>query len=68
MNRKRRALIVGIDHYQQPGMDLKFAGADARAMESMLKRNQDGSANFECCLYVDKINDSAPIHSRGIET
>lgn len=34
----RRALIIGIDHYQLPGNDLQAATADAAAMASSLAK------------------------------
>lgn len=61
MMTKRRALIVGIDHYQKNGMDLKSAAADARAMEAMLKSHQDHAANFHCKLWADQADGGAPI-------
>lgn len=61
MATQRRALIVGIDHYQREGMNLKSAGADARAMAAMLKSNQDRTANFDCKLWVDQTDGGVPI-------
>lgn len=58
---RRRALIVGIDHYQREGMELKSAVADARAMASMLKSNQDRTANFDCKLWADQTDVGTPI-------
>jgi len=54
MNLQRRALIVGIDHYQQANMDLQAAVADACTMEVMLASHQDGSANYDCLLWADQ--------------
>jgi caspase domain-containing protein len=61
MKTRRRALIVGIDHYEQQGMDLECAVADACAMESMLRSNQDGTANYDCLLWADRTDTGAPI-------
>lgn len=67
MRRKRRALIVGIDHYQQQqGMNLKSAGIDARAMASMLKTHQDGTANFDCRLWVDQTENGSPVNREAL--
>jgi len=51
----RKALIVGIDHY----VDAPLSGciSDARKMEKVLSKNQDGSPNFDCkVLTSDKDN------------
>jgi hypothetical protein len=45
----RRALIVGIDHYDHFN-SLSACVNDAKAMEEALSRNSDGSLNFECRL------------------
>lgn len=42
----RRALIVGVDHYQ--GMPLYGCVNDAQNIAELLERNQDGSKNFFC--------------------
>jgi hypothetical protein len=44
----RRALIVGVDDY--PGAPLSGCVNDARAIEALLSRNQDGAVNFESKL------------------
>ncbi len=44
----RRALVVGVDDY--PEAPLAGCVNDARAVEHLLARNQDGSPNFECRL------------------
>lgn len=41
----RKALVVGITNYQQA--PLRTCCDDANAIESLLKRNEDGSSNFE---------------------
>jgi hypothetical protein len=61
MKASRRALIVGIDNYQQEGMNLNCATADAQAMASMLRSHQDGTANFDCKVWADKTHTGAPI-------
>lgn len=57
----RRALIVGIDHYQLPGNDLQSAVADARAIRELLSKNADGTPNYSCRLLDDTMEDGAPI-------
>lgn len=50
----RRALLVGIDEYQDPGIaKLSGAVADATAMRDVLARNEDGSPNYDCRLLVN---------------
>lgn len=45
----KRALIIGIDKYNDPNIrDLTGAVKDARAMESVLATNEDGSPNYDC--------------------
>src|SRR5438876_11467216 len=43
----RRALIVGINHYDHVA-PLQGCVPDALAMEEVLSRNADGSVNFQC--------------------
>jgi hypothetical protein len=45
----RRALIVGIDNYNNVP-NLTGCVADAKSVEQLLKRNQDGTPNYECRL------------------
>src|ERR1700722_18789476 len=47
----RRALIVGINNYENVGI-LNSCVADAEAMVEVLSRHQDNSVNFECRLFV----------------
>jgi hypothetical protein len=44
----RRALLVGIDHYEQG--PLEGCIADAEAMERLLSRDDDGTLNFDTTL------------------
>ena len=47
----KRALLVGIDQYDQiPG--LSCCVADATAMRELLQKNEDGSPNYDCRLLV----------------
>lgn len=48
----RRALIVGIDDY--PEAPLAGCVNDARAIEALLARNQDGAVNFESKLLTSE--------------
>ena len=48
----RRALIVGIDDY--PAAPLAGCVNDARAIEALLARNQDGAVNFDCRLLTSE--------------
>jgi hypothetical protein len=47
----RKALIVGIDHYEQIG-DLKGCVHDALGVKAMLDRHADGSVNFGTKIIV----------------
>ena len=49
METSKRALLVGIDHYQNVN-PLTGCVADARGMCEILERNADGSPNYECRL------------------
>lgn len=49
----RRALLVGIDHYQHLG-SLTGCVADAIAMQKLLETNEDGSSNYDCRLLISK--------------
>src|SRR5213080_1985072 len=42
----RKALIVGVDAY--PSVPLTGCVNDANKMEEVLRKNQDGSPNFDC--------------------
>lgn len=52
MDKDKRALIVGIDHYQRLPQ-LSACVADARAMATLLARHDDGSRNYECRIATD---------------
>ena len=43
----KRALLVGIDHYDRFG-SLDGCGNDVNALEALLSRNEDNSPNFDC--------------------
>ncbi|MGA7732413.1 MAG: caspase family protein [Chloroflexia bacterium] len=58
---ERRALIVGINHYQAPGNDLAAAVADAEAIAQLLERHQDQEPNYDCRVLLDKMEDGQPI-------
>lgn len=67
---KRRALIVGIDQYQELN-PLDAAVNDARAISELLARNEDGSLNYECRLWAGTTPEgqaiTRPELRRGIE-
>ena len=43
----KRALLVGIDHYDRFG-SLDGCANDVNALEALLSRNEDNSPNFDC--------------------
>jgi len=47
----RRALLVGIDHYEKLA-PLAGCVADAEAMRDLLENHEDGSTNYHCRLLV----------------
>jgi hypothetical protein len=58
METNKRALLVGIDHYQ--GMSqLTGCVADARSMRELLERHADGSPNYDCRMLTSA--DGPPI-------
>jgi hypothetical protein len=58
MDTTKRALIVGIDHYQHMSQ-LTGCVADARCMHEFLERNGNGSPNYDCRMLTSA--DSFPI-------
>ncbi len=50
----RRALLVGIDHYDHVG-NLGGCENDARALQPLLSRNEDSSRNLDCRLMVGRV-------------
>jgi Caspase domain len=58
MDTSKRALLVGIDHYQNVNQ-LTGCVADARGMCEVLERHADGSPNYECRLLTSA--DGPPI-------
>ena len=57
----RRALVIGIDHYQEIS-PLNGCVNDAYAVKEMLERNADDSVNFGCKLIIG--NSSGDIVTR----
>lgn len=57
----RRALIVGINHYQLPGNDLGAAVADAETIARLLRAHADGRPNYDCRILLDRMEDGRPI-------
>lgn len=66
MKIKRRALIVGLDSYKDPAMKLDSAVKDARAIAVPISSHQDGSANYDCRLWLDRTDDGQPITRREL--
>lgn len=50
----KRALLVGIDRYQHYG-DLRGCVNDAKALEPLLSRNEDGTLNLACKLHAGEV-------------
>src|SRR5438105_4593013 len=57
---KRRALVVGIDHYEDLPA-LTACGRDATAMAAILSQHQDGRPNFDCVFAVDALESGEPL-------
>jgi hypothetical protein len=55
----KAALLFGIDEYD--GAPLGGCANDARAMEALLARNEDGSPNFDCRTLVAPLGESGQI-------
>jgi hypothetical protein len=62
----RKALIVGINHYQMPGNDLEAAIADAVAIRDLLAIHEDGTPNYECRTLLDTTEDGQPINRSSL--
>jgi len=58
MDTNKRALLVGIDHYQNASQ-LTGCASDARCLGKLLERHADGSPNYECRVLTSA--DGAPI-------
>lgn len=56
MSLKKAALLVGIDEY--PGAPLPGCVDDARRVEALLSRNEDGSPNFACRILLAPAGDT----------
>lgn len=54
MPNRRRALVVGIDHY--PGSPLFGCVNDAKAIAALLEAHHDGSPNFEVILRTSDVD------------
>lgn len=65
MTLPRRALLVGIDDYPGPGHALTGCVADAQGMATVLRRNQDGSRNFDVKVVT---SDTATINRQDLRT
>lgn len=58
MSLKKAALLVGIDDYKTA--PLPGCADDAKAMETLLARNEDGSPNFACMTLLAPIGGKGP--------
>lgn len=52
MERPKRALLIGIDHYTGPFFPLRGCVNDVTALFPLLARNEDDSPNFDCRALV----------------
>lgn len=52
MERQKRALLIGIDHYASPPPPLGGCVNDVNALIPLLARNEDDSPNFDCRVLV----------------
>lgn len=57
---QRRALIIGIDTYRN-APSLSGCVADAKAMDELLAKHEDGKPNFDCRTLLDQLEDGTPI-------
>lgn len=60
MYSSRRALIIGINTYQN-GNNLSSCVADAEAMGQLLEEHADGRPNYDCRVLLDQTEKGAPI-------
>jgi hypothetical protein len=60
MANSRRALIIGINSYQQ-GANLSTCVADAQAMGQLLEEHEDERPNYDCRILLDQTEKGAPI-------
>jgi len=60
----KRALFVGIDHY--PNVPLNGCIADARAMASVLERNEDGTRNYDVRVITSDTDPIERSHLRSL--
>jgi hypothetical protein len=62
---ERRALVVGIDEYQEID-DLDAAVADAESMGRLLRRHVNEEGNFDCRVLAGQMEDGSPITRRAL--
>jgi len=60
MYNSRRALIIGINTYQN-GNNLSSCVADAEAMGQLLEEHADGRPNYDCRVLLDQTEKGAPV-------
>ena len=59
LNVKKRALLVGINHYAKA--PLRGCIGDAQKMHTVLSKHEDGAPNFDCKLLISKEQTNRPI-------
>jgi hypothetical protein len=59
----RRALVIGINNYRDPGNDLQGCVTDAEAITERLARNTDGTPNYDCDdhVHLARVEDNSVI-------
>lgn len=62
----RKALIVGIDHYEHIG-SLSGCVNDAYSVKAVLERNSDGTLNFAAPQLVTAANTTQVVHKRDLK-
>jgi len=65
MYNSRRALIIGINTYQN-GNNLSTCVADAEAMGQLLEQHEDERPNYDCRILLDKTEKGAPVTMAGL--
>lgn len=56
----KRALLIGIDYYDNIS-NLSGCVADIKAITEKLEYNQDGTPNYDCTVFLDRVENGQPI-------
>jgi Caspase domain len=67
MSTLKKALIVGINNYGSPGLNLNASVDDARAMFKLIKRNGNGDINFGDVVVKEDVSSKADLNGMIIE-